>query len=89
MTSSENSNYGLVSPLDNAYDGHESVTGSVACSSPINTYTCGGEAANYGDAITPIKAALAGMWTTIGSGSAPGGGGTKITGAKISGAKIQ
>jgi hypothetical protein len=74
-TTSESTNYGLVSPLDNAYDGVEAKTGSHACTSPINAYTCGGEAANYGDAITPIKAALTGMWTTIGSG---GGGSTPL-----------
>jgi hypothetical protein len=67
-----NSNYGLVTPSDNAYDGHEDVNASVTCSSPINAYTCGGESAvfpktGYGDAITPIKAALQGMWTTMGS----------------------
>jgi len=31
---SENTNWGLVTIKDNAYDGHEAVTGSVACSAP-------------------------------------------------------
>jgi len=53
-------NWGLVSLSDNAYDGVEDVTGSVACDA---TYVvdmgamCGGEAANYGDVITQIRAA--------------------------------
>jgi len=67
-----NSNYGLVTPSDNAYDGHENVSGSVACSSPIQAYACGGETYTWasgsnGDAITPVKAALQGIWRTIGS----------------------
>jgi hypothetical protein len=47
-------NYGLVSLLDNAYDGHEDVSATVTCSPPIQQYTCGGEPGNYGDAITGI-----------------------------------
>jgi hypothetical protein len=75
-TTGENTNYGLVSPLDNAYDGHENVSGAVACSAPINAYTCGGETYTWasgsnGNAITPIAAALAGIWTTIGAGGGP------------------
>lgn len=53
--------WGRVSVLDNAYDGHEDVTGSVACSSPLGAYTCGGEAGNYTDVITQTKAANA-LW---------------------------
>ena len=58
---SEKLNWGLTTPSDNAYDGHEAVTATVACSVPIQQYTCGGEAANYGDLITPVKAANA-LW---------------------------
>ncbi len=54
-------NQGLVSLDDNAYDGHEDVTAKVPCSSPIQGLTCGGEASNFGDAITLIKAANA-IW---------------------------
>jgi hypothetical protein len=50
-------NQGLVSLSDNAYDGHEAVTGTVPCSPPTQTLTCGGEAANYGDMITSVKSA--------------------------------
>ena len=47
--SSEQTNWGLVTLLDNSYNGVESVTGSVTCSAPLQAYTCGGEAGNYGD----------------------------------------
>ncbi len=39
----EHLNWGLVSYGDNAYDGHEDVTGTVPCSAPLETYKCGGE----------------------------------------------
>jgi hypothetical protein len=67
----ENANYGLVTFDDNAYDGVENVTSySGPCSAPLASYTCGGETYTWadgstGDAITPIKAALAGMWQTM------------------------
>ncbi len=54
---SEQRNWGLVSLLDNAYDGHESVSATVSCSAPIQSFTCGGEAGNYGDVITQVRAA--------------------------------
>lgn len=63
---SEHTNWGLVTALDNAYDGHESVTGSVTCSAPEVAYTCGGEAGNYGDVITSVKSANA-LWLTSSS----------------------
>ena len=56
-------NWGLVSEHDNAYDGHEDVTGSVPCSAPISEYTCGGEPGNYGNAIGSISAANQ-LWLT-------------------------
>ena len=48
-SAAQNANFGLVTLLDNAYNGVESVTGSVTCSAPLQAYTCGGEAGNYGD----------------------------------------
>ncbi|MGH9740035.1 MAG: putative Ig domain-containing protein [Candidatus Acidiferrales bacterium] len=45
---------GLVTPSDNAYDGHEAAVGSVACSAPISTYTCGSEPAPGGSAVRPF-----------------------------------
>jgi hypothetical protein len=51
----EKLNWGLVSLSDNAYDGHEAVTGRVPCSAPLERYTCGGEERNYGDVITRVK----------------------------------
>jgi len=57
----EQLNWGIVTHLDNAYDGHEAVTGSVACSAPLQAYTCGGESGNYGNLVTPVKAANA-LW---------------------------
>jgi hypothetical protein len=58
-------NYGLVTPQDNAYDGHESVTGSVACSAPLQTYVCGGEASIYGDAISAVRNMLSSVWQIV------------------------
>jgi hypothetical protein len=60
---SEKLNWGIVTHLDNAYDGHEAVTAVVPCTPPLSQYTCGGEAANYGDVITSIKAANI-LWLT-------------------------
>jgi hypothetical protein len=53
----EKLNWGLVSLLDNAYDGHEDVTSRVPCSPPLQKFTCGGEAGNYGDVITLVREA--------------------------------
>jgi hypothetical protein len=62
-TTGEGANFGLVSPSDNAYDAVEAKTGSHPCSPPLQAYTCGGEAANYGDAVTAVRNALA-TWIT-------------------------
>jgi len=59
----QNLNQGLVSLHDNAYDGHEAVTGTVLCSVPLQAFTCGREAANYGDAISQIQAGNL-FWST-------------------------
>jgi len=56
----EHQNFGLVSWRDNAYDGHEDVSGSVSCSAPISSYTCGGEQHNYGNFLGP--ATLTNNW---------------------------
>jgi hypothetical protein len=53
----EHANWGLVTPYDNAYDGHEDVTGSVACSAPNQAFTCGAEQFTSGDFITRLKQA--------------------------------
>ena len=56
----QNTNQGLVSVHDNAYDGIEAVAGIVPCESNytvLSGATCGGEAANYGDVITPVRTA--------------------------------
>jgi hypothetical protein len=62
--SAEQTNWGLVTLKDNAYDGHEAVTATVPCSSPINSYPCGGEAGNYGDVISSVMAANA-LWASL------------------------
>ena len=54
---SELKNWGLVTLLDNAYDGHEDVPGEVPCSSPLERYRCGGETQGYGDVLTLVKKA--------------------------------
>jgi hypothetical protein len=61
--SGEQNNWGLVTLLDNAYDGHEDVAAIVACSPPFQAYSCGGEPANYGDVITSVKSANL-FWVT-------------------------
>jgi hypothetical protein len=61
----QGTNWGLVTLKDNAYDGHESVMGSVTCSAPMKAYTCGGESGNYGDLISPIIVAN-GLWLLSG-----------------------
>jgi len=61
---SEKTNWGLVSHLDNAYDGHEDVSASVSCSPPLQQYKCGGEPGNYGDYIGKVKEANA-LWLSI------------------------
>jgi hypothetical protein len=53
----EKNNWGLVSLLDNAYDGHEAVHDSVSCSPPLQRYRCGGEERDYGDVITSVRIA--------------------------------
>jgi hypothetical protein len=60
---SEKLNWGLVTPYDNAYDGHEATSGSVTCSAPISKYVCGGETKTYGDVITGVTAANK-IWLT-------------------------
>jgi len=92
-TVTNQTNYGLVTPSDNTYDGHENVMGSVACSVPINAYTCGGETYTWamsstGDAITAIKAALATIPSIIAAGASSGGGTTSGT-SKISGSVVR
>ena len=59
----QDANFGLVTLLDNAYDGHEDVSAIVTCSPPMQVYSCGGEAANYGDVITSVKSANL-FWVT-------------------------
>ncbi|HWH60252.1 MAG TPA: hypothetical protein VN682_21670, partial [Terriglobales bacterium] len=53
----EKLNWGLVSLLDNAYDGHEDVQAAVQCSAPLEKYKCGGESRNYGNLIQSVKEA--------------------------------
>jgi len=47
-------NWGLTTPSDNAYDGHEAATGSVPCSAPLQAYTCGGEPTPSGGGVPPF-----------------------------------
>jgi hypothetical protein len=60
----EKINWGLVTHLDNAYDGHEAVRAAVACSEPISRYRCGGERADYGDLISSVAKANT-LWLDI------------------------
>lgn len=51
----EGTDWGLKTPSDNAYDGHEAVAARVPCSLPLEKYTCGGEKRDYGDVIDWVK----------------------------------
>jgi len=53
----ERKNWGLITLLDNAYDGHEDVKAIVSCSPPLEKYKCGGEENNYGDVISFVRRA--------------------------------
>ena len=60
----EKNDWGLVSLSDNAYDGHESVIGtvgsgtrSIPCSPPLENYVCGGEERNYSNLIQLVTQA--------------------------------
>lgn len=64
-TNGEAYDEGFVSPYDNAYDGHEDVTGSVACSAPVSAYTCGGEPNNEGDFIDTVRTANDSIYSAI------------------------
>lgn len=57
----EKKNWGLISLLDNAYDGHEDVKATVSCSPPLDKYKCGGEESDYGDVISLVRKANL-MW---------------------------
>ncbi len=48
--------FGLVSWRDNAYDGHDATAATASCSSPANSYNCGGEMGNYGNFLAPVTA---------------------------------
>lgn len=61
---SEGTNWGLVSHLDNAYDGHEDVSATVPCSPPLERYRCGGEPGNYGDYIGAVRRANS-LWLAM------------------------
>jgi hypothetical protein len=56
-TRGEGYNWGLIDRLDNAYDGHEATTGTVACSPPVEAYTCGGDNGDWGDFLGPVRMA--------------------------------
>jgi peroxiredoxin len=68
----QNLNQGLVSIHDNAYDGHEAVTGTVPCFPPTQTLTCGREEANYADTISQIKTANQ-LWWAVSPPIVPAG----------------
>jgi hypothetical protein len=61
---SEQSNWGLVSHLDNSYDGREDVVARVPCSPPLQKYTCGGEPGNFGDYLSKVRQANA-LWLAV------------------------
>ncbi len=66
---SQQTNWGLLTPNDNAYDGREAI---IATGTDQWGYPTGGEAANYGDFVDSVRAANYGIYTQLiaGSGSA-------------------
>ena len=76
----QGANQGLVSLHDNAYDGHEDVSGPVACSAPLESLSCGGEQGNYGDAISRVRAATT-YWLTMGASGTSAGTPSSTTGS--------
>ena len=66
----EKTNWGLVSHLDNAYDGRENVSGAVHCSPPLQNLVCGGEPGNYGDYVSKVREANR-LWLGIGGQASP------------------
>jgi hypothetical protein len=64
MYDSWQGDYGMITPTDNAYDGHEAVTAAVPCSVQLSKYKCGGERANYGDLISSVAKANM-LWLDI------------------------
>lgn len=58
VTGGENANFGLVSDLDNPYDGVCDITGTAT---DKYGFSCGGEAANHGNFITGVEAGNA-LW---------------------------
>jgi hypothetical protein len=64
----EKANFGLVSSMDNAYDGIEA---RIATSTDAWGYPRGGEQHNYGDTITAIKTGNAGILAALGVGLTP------------------
>ena len=80
-SSSEVANWGLVTRLGNAYDGVQARTGAQECTAdPLVApgWTCGGEAADYGDMLTSVQEANAlSLWIAAESAEAatsPGAG---------------
>jgi hypothetical protein len=63
-TPNEGYNWGLIDRLDNAYDGHETTTGSVACSPPVQAYTCGSDNGNWGNFLGAVTTANK-MWLSL------------------------
>ncbi len=59
----EKLNWGIITHLDNAYDGREAVTATVPCTAPLSQYNCGGEAGNYGNVVTSVTSANV-LWLT-------------------------
>jgi hypothetical protein len=60
----EQLNWGIVTHLDNAYDGHEAVKETVSCSAPLVRFRCGGETSNYGDVVSWMTKANR-LWLAI------------------------
>lgn len=81
---SESENFGIKSVLDNVYDGVEDVPGTVTCSPPAGSYSCGGEAGSYGNALGGSTGIAAANLIWFGGSVAPSGGTSHSKGVKRS-----
>lgn len=76
----ENINWGVMTIKGNAFNAHDGASGSVTCSAPLASFTCGGEVEGpmpYGDLFSGPTGVIAAhnLWKTFASG---GGGGPVI-----------
>ena len=66
---SEKVNWGMITHFDNAYDGSEPSSSALACSPPLQSFTCGSEPTPAGGGIPPFGNLIGGSATGLTSGN--------------------